>query len=190
MNILPDDVKQNLQAQRFSRFLIVSSAVLSMILWIGGILLLVPWFALTLEGRELEKHLETAKQSPSLLRVDAIENMLLSLNKKLDAYEKNHANIIFASPLIDILLDHRESGISFSVLSYQGIQGQHTAPQLRAEGSARDRTTLLALRDSLEQDPCIENVRIPISNLLQEINIKFSITFDMNASCIDVYDAS
>lgn len=189
MNVLPDDAKQNLRAERFSRFLIVSSAVLSMILWIGGILLLVPWFALTLEGRELEKHLETVKQSPSLPRVDAIENMLSSLNKKLDAYGKNHADIVFASPLIDILLDHKESGISFSVLSYHGIQGQQTTPQLRAEGSARDRTTLLALRDSLEQDPCIEHVRVPISDLLKETNIKFSITFDMNASCIGAHDA-
>lgn len=188
MNLLPDDAKQNLRSERFSRFFIVLGAVLSAILLVGWVLLLVSWLALAFEERGLEKQLEIVRQSPFLVRINEIESELAFFNEKLSAYDKNRESILFTSRIFDRVLGHRQHGISLSLFSYNGAGAVENMPQFKIEGTASDREILVAFRDILDADPFIGNVRSPISNFLQERDISFSLTFDVEISLLRFTD--
>ena len=184
INVLPDKAKKELVRERLFRFTIVAGSILFIILFIGTLLLWMPLFVLDLEERELKKKLTILSSAPALARVTEIENDLRLLNDKLDFFEKNNTRIFYASDIIQAILALQISGITLSSFDYDTKGFPREVIPFRIRGDARDRKTLLTFTSGLRGSDLIENVHSPISNLLQDKDIEFLITFDVNLQTI------
>lgn len=189
INLLPEQAKERLAEERFSRFLIVFGVLFSVIVSIGVFLLWIPWITVELQEREFEKQLAAAEQSPLLSRVAQIEKSLSSLNSTVEAYERNRGDILLVSRIIDAVLSHAGSGISLLSFSYSVSSGADRVSQFQIDGIARDRKTLISFSDTLDGDAMIENVQSPISNFLEETNIEFTLTFGVSPEPLRTDDA-
>lgn len=178
INLLPQEIKQAILRERFSRFIIFSSSVTALILVIGISLLSVPWFVLTLEERNLKNQQEILLKAPALARVQEIETKLKTLNTKLEAFQKNQARAVRSSVVFEKILARR-NGIQIQSFVYGAPSNKESSIQMRLKGVARNRDALLRFVDTLEADESFSSVRLPISNLLRGTDIEFVLTFDV-----------
>ena len=177
INLLPQEIRGVISQERFSRFLIFCSCTISFIFIVGILLLGVSWFALHLQERNVKDQLDTLFKAPVFARMKAIESELLDLNKEISVFEKNQKKALHISSVFEKSIAYND-GIRIESFSYDNIEGKQANPQFSMRGTARDRDTFLSFIGVLEKESMITNVRSPISNLLQEKNVDFLLTFE------------
>ncbi len=56
--------------------------------------------------------------------------------------------------------------------------------KISLSGKARQRDTLLEFQNKLKDSPCLENVNMPLSNLVSRENVVFQIDINVKADCL------
>jgi len=89
-----------------------------------------------------------------------------------------HATSTPSAPkLFREILESRPAGVYITSFSYDIIpkKGSATSPGITISGTAEDRTELLSFVESLNKDKSFSSVDLPISNLISDTNVPYTI---------------
>lgn len=179
INLLSETAKKNLTRERFSRLLVITGTGLFIIL-ISSALLIMPTLAsLNLQKNEFSRELEAAKKSPTLGRVEEVEVNIAKTNEKSRIFAQGVSRENRISPVLIEAISTLAPSIKISELAYSG------PVEFRLRGLVGDRDDLLKFIEFLDKSEQIDEVNSPISNLLKDRNIEFSISFTAASGIIN-----
>lgn len=168
------------ERERLRRFVVVLGIMFGIVLSLGVILMFPSYIALIFRRRDLTRELDLSKSAPLLGEVDQIEKSIKDFNKKLLLYEKSAKNINSVSNVEEQILKLRPSAVSIRTISYDSAS--KTNPErISVKGRAQTRSELLRFQKNLESSGLFKKVHSPISNLLQETDLEFSLILDLGA---------
>ena len=173
INLLPEQAKKKLVRDRLSRLLLIFGIILLGMFISGSALALLTLISINLQRSELLRELEAAKKSTILERVEEVEVSIRKANERLKVFSKNLSRENRVSSVLKAVLGHRRSSIFIEELAYNG------PTEFRLHGIAGTRDDLLVFTKHLNDDDLIGEVDSPISNLLKNRDIEFSLSFEV-----------
>lgn len=159
--------------------MIVVAGFLVFCLWSAGVVLTLPsWLALVFGRRDLELALLVAKQAPLAGEIGAIESGLKDFNRKLWLYEQAEKNVRPVLKPVEAILKTAPAAISLRNIFYE--RSSQTNPErIALKGRARTRSSFLSFVKTLEDSGEFKQIHSPISNLLKETDLEFSLVLDL-----------
>ena len=179
INLLSEVAKKNLTRERFSRLLIITGAGLLAILVSGALLITLTLASLNLQKNEFSRELEAAKKSPTLERVEEVEANIAKTNEKSRIFAQSLSRENRISPVLIEAISTLAPSVKISELTYNG------PTEFRLKGLVGARDDLLKFIEFLDRSEQINEVNSPISNLLKDRNIEFSISFTAASGIIN-----
>ena len=181
LNLLPPEEKVMVGRERLRRFVIVFGVIGGAVLFLGVTLMFPSYISLAFRRLDLTRELNLSRKAPLLSEVDQIENSIRDFNKKLLLYEKGAGASNPVSSIEEQVLKLRPRAVSVRTVSYESAS--KTNPErISVKGRAQTRSELLRFQKNLESSGLFKKVHSPISNLLREIDLEFSLVLDLGAS--------
>ena len=171
INLLPVEAKKQLAHDRFSRLLFVCGLIMLAIFFSGAALMFLAFVSLNLQKGELLRELEAARKSPTLQRVEEVEASIRKTNERLRIFSRSLGRENRISHILEAVIGYRQSTVSLEELTFSGPS------EFRLKGVAGTRDDLLVFTRLLNSSDLIAKVNSPISNLLKDRNVEFSLTF-------------
>lgn len=170
LNIIPEAYETRFRMRRIyitARHLMLLLIIYMLFL---GTLLLAARYILQREFTRIvnETSLVTADNRTLERKIEAMNNFL----KDVSVAEKRHEQW---APLLIKMSEITPNGV---VLSGITINEEKTAS---LTGTANSRSDLLSLKDELENISAIEKVDLPVSSLVEAVNVQFKIEFEIDA---------
>jgi len=123
-------------------------------------------------------------------QIDALSNIIS--NEKAESFKKIESSITEANEISELLLNTpnavNDTEIIKEILNFSGglvsidsIKIQKSDRKFKeviVSGTANDRSSLVAFRDSAEQHKFFDEVNLPLSNLAKDQDIPFSLTLE------------
>lgn len=182
-NLLPPEDQRRIKHDRIKKLIVVVSFGVALV-FAAGILLLLPlFFSLRFQKASFVEQLETVKQKPVFAQVENIEKSIDDLNVKLQAFQSNQDKTQNISPVLVELFSLADSSININSLAFTNTNSK-LPPQLSIRGVVDNRDNLLEFIDLLEQSPFFSAVNSPLTNLLKEFDIEFSLTLNIDETKI------
>ncbi|PIR70324.1 MAG: hypothetical protein COU46_02160 [Candidatus Niyogibacteria bacterium CG10_big_fil_rev_8_21_14_0_10_42_19] len=182
INLLPTEAKQKLDLERIRRLFLIFGLIFSAILLIGIFLLLPTWVTLDLQEEELVRQYSILNESPELSKIEGIELNIGALNEKTKMFKKNLSFEQTPSLVFNTVLDHIDQTIRLQELSFNSSKNQFSI-----KGTADRRENYLAFINILENDPLILKVESPISNILKDRDIEFTLIFEADPDLMKLH---
>ncbi|MCR4283885.1 MAG: hypothetical protein NUV64_01005 [Parcubacteria group bacterium] len=175
INLLPTGDKIINKKDYLSRLFIVAGILVFSIIAITFALSLPIFFSLFFEERDLSNQFNIIMQGDSSVEADKIYAELDILNKKFSLYEKNNEEIKHISILIEKIIALKTSGIRINYFKYEKDKND----KIIITGESKNRSDFVDFRKKLEDDESFGVVSSPLSNLLKENDIKFTMTIEL-----------
>ncbi|MEK7559970.1 MAG: hypothetical protein AAB522_01560 [Patescibacteria group bacterium] len=149
------------------------------VIFISGIIFILPsYFALTFSLNDILRRTNTEEVFIKRKDVDGLESKISHINSLLDAYfDGESKKKLFSGVLLAI------TNATFDEIKLTGIDFQQDASKnfvFHIRGEAVNRNVLISYSQKLRQLKEIKELRSPVSNLLQEANIKFLLEVVIN----------
>jgi Tfp pilus assembly protein PilN len=161
--------------------MLFASLLLSAILFFGVALMLPTYFSLLPQKTSLKYQLAITQSNPTLKEIGEIEKSINDFNEKLARFEENEKKIRAVSPRLAEVLEKRPTSIQFRSITYK--QDPRTGlEQFLIQGEARRRDDLLDFVEDLETTDILGGVDLPVTNLLKEADVDFTLTLDLSTS--------
>ena len=171
INLLPDEYKKQIRKEYRRRILIVA-LIFTFLTEIVSVILLVPsYFISNTKYYSVESHLPKdvlADKTESLKTSDIIKK----INDKIDLLRISSAGKAQINKLINSIVVEKYSTIAIRSISYE-MRGD--TAKIDVLGVARSRESLLGFVDRLKKDKYFAEVYSPVSNLVKDKDIDFSI---------------
>ena len=174
MNLLPLEYKNELKFEAWRRFAFTFGLYFNLIFAAGIVLLLPSFFFLKFQIGSLEQQVSVLQISEETKELREGTQQVRSINKALTAFQNFETTTQKTGPLIDSFLLKSYPGINITSFSYTRSEAGQS--ELEIQGGAENRTSFLEYVDALRTDERVESVENPITNLVSEANIKFSIS--------------
>ncbi len=172
-NLLPENLKQAIKREyRFRKLTIILIFILC--IQISFLIVIFPsWIISLYNEKEIVAQSEDMNKSLSDLNVAPIIDTIKALNKKLQTLNSSleYPQII---PLMDSVISKKTNAIKLTEFSYS--LSTNGDVEFVAGGVSTTREALVSFEKSLEDSKVFSDVRLPISNLAKDKNIKFSIS--------------
>ena len=169
-NILSPEEKEKISFLYWRRIAIVWGGAFLLVGVFAGILFLPTYLTLTLEHREVLRNLEITETSPVQMRVKKIQQILGDLRKNNEVLKNKYEKAGEISSNVLTILGATPTGVFINSAEFNLI-----SKRLNIQGNASTRAGLLRLQENLKKIPTIANVDIPLSDLVSESNIRFTI---------------
>jgi len=178
LNLLPPQEKDELKLERLYRWLIFycSSVVLIILFFIAFLTLI--WLFIIIQLKSYTANLESTKTSFQGQSIENQQKLITDFNRQLNKIDQIQNNHKYYSTILMRLSTLIPSGIRIDAFVVDE-QGKCTLT-----GYAQKRSQLLLLKEALEKSSFFENIDNPISNLTKQIDIDFSLKFDVKSSVL------
>ena len=177
INLLPYDEIEKLGREHLGRFAVVAGLSLSGIVAIGLILLVPSYLFLLYEKRELGRELELTYRSLEMSEVDYIESEIANFNAALGIFEKNEREIRPVASILEKILSFRPDTMRFESIGYSRTKGE----RISVKGRVSSREVFLDFVARLETSGLFKKVDSPVSNLLREKDVDFSLILEIES---------
>ena len=179
INLLPREYQDELKYERFSRFLTAFGSSVFLIILINMALLSPLWIFFALEKTELMRQLESTKNSPTFLRVEDVELEIENLNANIVSFNNQKNKLRAAAPAISSILSRRPSGVVIAGINFLSADKNKGQASISISGTAKNRDLLLSFAGSNESNAFFKKVHSPITNLLKESDLDYSLVLDL-----------
>jgi hypothetical protein len=169
LNLLPAEDKNNVRFEELRRLVIFVTAFSLAIMAVFTIFLLPAYFILTFQKNEVLRELDIAEKSERLTDVKTIEKEVQLLNGLFRRISAGDGSSPAFSRALERVLEDAGPRISFSDVSYA------KASSFSVSGFAPTRDDLIGFENKLKGNPYLKNISSPLSNIIKESNINFSI---------------
>lgn len=170
MNLLPQELKkENLKIYR--SHLAGWALFFLLLLVLVSVILLVPSYLIFSSKRtNVEKTLALTRARGERVSASVPHETVADVNKKISTLARKSEKVAPPSVLIDEIVAKRSQTLSITSLSIT------TGATISLEGVANTREDLVGFKEALEKSDYFTKVDSPISNLIADRDIKFSIT--------------
>jgi len=175
INLLPNEDKITNKKDYLSRLFMVSGILLFVVITIAFVLFLPVFLSLFFEEKDLSGQLKVIKQGDTSVEAEKIYADLDVLNTRLSLYEKNNNEVRQVSVLIEKIIALKTSGIRISYLKYE----KDSNGKIVIIGKSDNRADFVDFKKKLEDDELFGAVSSPLSNLLKETDISFTMTIEL-----------
>lgn len=138
----------------------------SIIIWATFLSVLIVFMFLSLELERLQSNVASAKSQELNIAVAKVNEV----NKLASGVLAINQGIVYPQDIFNLLARAKNTGIT---LSFQRVN--FTTGEVTLSGVALTRADLLAFKDSLEKQEKFSEVNLPLSNLIEEVNINFEV---------------
>lgn len=185
IDLLPALKKNAIREEYRLRVFVVSLAVSSLVL-ILTISAVLPTYFFTLSryGAFLAESQSDETQS-RISQMKEMETTVRETNKKIDLL-KNGTLTPRVKDVFLAILESKTEGIAITGFSYDigGVvskkgKEESSPSNISIQGRSSDRATLLAFKDALSQRTRFSTVDLPVSSLVKDTNLSFSINISM-----------
>lgn len=186
IDLLPASAKNTIRKEYRLRVFTVCAAMLSLVL-AAMVISFLPTYLFVLSRHEAFLVESQSDQTQSRIsRVKEMETTVRNTNKKVDLL-KNEASVPYVKDVFMEILKSKPAGVSVTGLSYdhggvvskKGKDEAVSPPTIGIQGKSSDRAALLAFKDTLAQKKEFSSVDLPISSLVKDTDLTFSINVIM-----------
>ena len=181
MNLLSTFHRETVRKEHLWRLLEVSGFVIIILLILSFVLLVPSALFINFEISSAETALQNVKAERALLEKDTeTQSLVKEIRAQLDLVRTEKPEMLEVFPTVEKFLLRRTPGITVKSLTFN----RNAAPEgprgsLELSGVAVTRQSLLAFVSSLETEPLFSHVESPITNLVKERDIKYTIHVDL-----------
>jgi len=177
-NLLSQEDKKILHSEYKLRVAIVVIIFLFFTILFGGVELVPSYFISQSKERAAKEHLSIVKEAVAKRGKDTSSIVLLETKEKLKLLAFSEENISLRN-VFESVLDSKPNGVNINGIFYDKSQtGKDT--EILITGEADKRESLLEFKKLLGGEPQFTNVELPVSNLVSDRDIKFSIKITGN----------
>lgn len=170
LNLLPPEQKKNLNYEIQSRMVQFLGFWFSAIMIIFGVLLLPAFFFISYEQSGVLHIQKIEAETFRATHVSELEEKIRGVDALLDIILTREAQRKDVVPFLSKILSQAPVGVSVTLITYDPSKNSTTIA-----GLADTREALLKFIDLLKKSPEIKNVSSPVSNLIQQVNVNFSL---------------
>ncbi len=178
INLLPASEKNEIRKEYRLRALTTFFAMLFAALLVTVFSFLPTYFFALSRHEAFLSESQSDAMREQVSRAKDMETTVLETNKKIDAL-KSGASAPRVKDIFLEILESKSGGIAITGLSYDfssgSGKGATNVGTVGITGRSSDRATLLAFKDALAQKKEFGAVDLPISNLVKDTNLDFSI---------------
>lgn len=175
INLLPTEDKVANKKDYLSRLFVVAGILIFIIVTISFVLFLPVFLSLFFEEKDLARQLDVLRQDDSSVEAEKIYAELGVLNARLALYEKNNNEVRQVSALIKKIISFKTDGIRISSFRYE----KDKDGKIIIIGKSDSRSDFVDFKKKLEDDKSFSSVSSPLSNLLKETDISFTMTIEL-----------
>lgn len=171
LNLLPPEEKENLRYAMQSRALVAVAGVSLAAIAVFIVLLLPAFFRISLQTADVLRALRIETEAQERTGIAAEIARIRAANHLAEAVLQERAGQRAVAPLIEAALGAVPPAVSLSRLRFKA-----EARELTMEGLSSSRAMLLSFINDLKGLPAVAGVSSPITNLIRETDIRFTIT--------------
>lgn len=174
LNLLPPEQKKQIYLERINRWLVFYMASFCAILSGFFLVLLFIYALISIESRTAQTSYRVAQTGSQGQDLSSYEKLAQNFNQELEkvrSIQKNHKNY---SLLFEKLLPLVPLNIRFDSIQI------NANGKIMLTGFAYNREQIIEFKENLENSKDFSNVESPISNLVKQSNIDFSLVFNFN----------
>ena len=173
LNLLPPQQKENLNYEIDRRMVQFLGFWVFAVVMIFGVLVLPAFFFISLQQSEAERAKSIEEGALQAARTTELEEKILRINNLLGVIVAREGKKQDTSPFLKEILSMSPAGVSIALITYTPAESRATVA-----GLAATRSELLKFIDLLKKSPGIKTVTSPVSNIIQEEDISFSLAIE------------
>ncbi|MFY9461911.1 MAG: hypothetical protein WAP51_01780 [Candidatus Sungiibacteriota bacterium] len=173
LNLLPPQQKENLNYEIDRRMVQFLGLWFSVVVIIFGVLILPAFFFISFQQSEAERAKSIEEGARQAARTTEAEEKILRINNLLDVIVAREGKKQDVSPFLKEVLSRSPAGVSIALITFTPAENRATVA-----GLAATRSGLLKFIDLLKGSPGIKAVTSPVSNIIQEEDINFSLSIE------------
>ncbi|HEY4521569.1 MAG TPA: hypothetical protein VJH05_00285 [Candidatus Paceibacterota bacterium] len=163
-------------SQEFKKEKIIKRIFIVFILWglflaFGVVFLLPSYFTLVFSLDDVLRSLGTEEVAIKRKNVEGLESTISYTNSLLDSYFLGVSKQKSFSELLFSLTKNVSNGVKLTGVEFQKSTGGEFVFLIRGEAATRN--SLILFSQKIRQLPEVKDLRSPVSNLLQETEVKF-----------------
>ncbi len=179
INLLPLAHKKETKKEYTRRFIVVFGLFFVAGAVIAMIFCLILFYRADAYFKETEKVLELAKKVSSLNKMENLENRIDDLDRLLTTYKDGISRRNSPSFEISLILSVLPKGIALNSFAFDGEINDKTDRSVRLTGIADTREIFLSFVEALRKISSFAEVESPVSNLLKEKVVGFSLNIKL-----------
>jgi len=174
-NLLPDKIKKTTERERLGRFIVVLCCSTAVILAVIMISLVPSFFLVSFATDNLEKRKQSAEELAEVKGLGGLELEIERLNNLLDLLKQGSQQIRTVSDDFFNVLSQVSLPVRLDSFNFSG-------PFLIIGGHSSTRNDLVDFIDALKVSGHFKNIDSPVSNLLLEKDVDFSIVLELDGA--------
>jgi Tfp pilus assembly protein PilN len=174
-NLLPKKERRRFDWEYNLRLLTVVLLLLTATFAFGAVLLLPSYFISESKGESIGRQSELLQKTISLRESDVSMASLLATKQKIDQLVVVQEQIP-QTEIIQSIIKNIDENVTVDAFYY--TREQDHVGKMRITGRANSRNDLLSFSDRLEKDNLFNHADLPVSSLVRDSDIIFSITLE------------
>lgn len=170
LNLLPREDLRNISYEKLSRVGLGIHVLIAIMISTGAVLLLPTYFFLTFQEHDVVRQINITKQSTEIQRVEKAEAAIKAINEKVRLLSSTTLPEPAASYLTAVRT-HTPANVSITRLSFSRKDNT-----VEVQGAAETREDFLRFVAALHTDPLFQEISSPISNILKERKLTFTVS--------------
>lgn len=183
INLLSAYEKNAVRKEYHLRVFTVCTAALSLVLTVLVVSFLPTYLFILSRYQSFLLESQSDETQSRVLQVREKETLIKETNKKIDSLQ-NSAAFLSVKNVFSEILQNKTPGLAITGFSYdsgavvsrKGKEEAASSPRLNIVGKSSDRAVLLAFKDALAQKKEFKTVDLPISSLVKDTDLDFSIS--------------
>lgn len=177
LNLIPTEHKEKICRDYIGRLVALSFLFIGFLAFIATVAKLPSYFLLSAKANTAKDGLNDLKNKEQFTLGEEMQVSIKDINTKLKRLSGFDSVRPVSEYVIEALLKAKTSGIKISSILY-GREGVTSKVEVRGVSTNRD--ALQVFVKNLEANPDFSNVVLPISSLVKDRNIEFTITFSVS----------
>jgi hypothetical protein len=180
IDLLPISAKNTIRKEYRLRVFVVCFAAVSLIFAVALVSFLPTYFSVLSRHEAFLFESQSAELKNRMSQVKEMETIVEETNKKINLLQSS--SVPRVKDIFLKILESKDSGLIITALSYnsmavskKGKEDSVSPASVSIQGVSSDRATLLAFKDALSRKKEIETVTLPISSLVKDTDLSFSI---------------
>lgn len=173
LNLLPPQQKKNLNYEIDRRMVQFLGFWFSAVIIIFGVLMLPAFFFISFEQSEVEHVKKVEEEAQKAAHTSELEEKIRGTNALLDIILAREYKKKDVASFLGEILSGAPAGVSVTLIVHEPLKNH-----VNISGAADTRGALLKFVDFLKKAPEIKNVSSPVSNIIRQQNINFSLEIE------------
>lgn len=188
IDLLPASKKNAIRKEYRLRIFVVCAAMLSVALAALTLSFFPTYFLVLSRYESLLLESQSDETQNHLSRVKEMETTVQDMNTKIGILQSG-ASVLRVQDVFDEILESKTRGVTIAGISFdsggsvskKGKEETGNSPSITVVGKSADRAALLLFKDSLVQKKEFSTVDLPISSLVKDTDLNFSIRISMSS---------